>query len=174
MEGCNVICATDWFCRAAMRKLAQMVIFWGYEPCQLVTNDRYFRDHLCLSHPIQMIENPTEGTKVLMHTIWRSDVVSETPAILINRVACNIRGRNIFKPHQYIPDPGGCLASNRNEYQKQKNHVYGEGVKQDPARKADGLNGYLWADCKTIWDPQHLTTLRTSKACYGDSLTFYT
>jgi hypothetical protein len=67
----------------------------------------------------------------------------------------------LFSVYLILPaglGPGVYSAYNRNEYQR-------------PVSKADR---HLWADClyKT-WDPQHLTTLGASTACYGDSFTFY-
>jgi hypothetical protein len=53
--------------------------------------------------------------------------------------------------------PGVYSASNRNEYQKQKNKVSGEQSRM--VRKADKPTGICEPIIYTIWDPQHLTTL---------------
>jgi hypothetical protein len=40
-----------------------------------------------------------------------------------------------------------------------------------PARKADNLATICEPTVQTMWDPQQLTILWVSKACYGDSFT---
>jgi hypothetical protein len=42
-----------------------------------------------------------------------------------------------------------------------------------PVLKADNLFHHLGADCLIIRDPQHLTTIKTSMACYRDSFTLF-
>jgi hypothetical protein len=39
-------------------------------------------------------------------------------------------------------------------------------------RRADSLAAICEPLVQTMWDPQHLTTLQASKACYSDSFTF--
>jgi hypothetical protein len=41
-----------------------------------------------------------------------------------------------------------------------------------PERKANNLTVICEPIVYTMWDPQHLTTLYASTACYGDSFTF--
>jgi hypothetical protein len=43
--------------------------------------------------------------------------------------------------------------------------------KARPVRRADNLTAIYEPIVYTMWDPQHLTTLEASTACYGDSLT---
>jgi hypothetical protein len=40
------------------------------------------------------------------------------------------------------------------------------------ARNADNLTAICEPIVWKMWEPRHLTTLRASKACYGDSFTF--
>jgi hypothetical protein len=42
-----------------------------------------------------------------------------------------------------------------------------------PARKADNLTAICEPTVSKMWDPQRLTTLWVSMACYTDSFTFY-
>jgi hypothetical protein len=46
------------------------------------------------------------------------------------------------------------------------------GSRERLAREADNLAAICEPIVKTMWDPQHLTTLYTSTVCYGDSFTF--
>jgi hypothetical protein len=47
------------------------------------------------------------------------------------------------------------------------------GCKGRPARKADNLTAICESIVYKMWDPQHLTTLWASTACYMDSFTFF-
>jgi hypothetical protein len=47
------------------------------------------------------------------------------------------------------------------------------GGKGRPARKADNLTAICKPIVYLMWDPQRLTTLWASMACYRDSFTFY-
>jgi hypothetical protein len=40
-----------------------------------------------------------------------------------------------------------------------------------PVRRADNLAAICEPTIWTVWDPYHLTTLKASTACYGDSFT---
>jgi hypothetical protein len=53
--------------------------------------------------------------------------------------------------------PGVHSASNRNEYQKQKNNVSGE--QSAASHKTDSLTVICEPIVYKMWDPQHLTTL---------------
>jgi hypothetical protein len=68
-------------------------------------------------------------------------------------------------------DPEVYSASNRNEYQKQKNNV--SWSRPQPMRRAGNLTAISEPIVKTMWDPQHLTTLYASTACYGDTFTSF-
>jgi hypothetical protein len=46
------------------------------------------------------------------------------------------------------------------------------GSRARSARNADNLTVICEKTVLTVWDPQHLTTLYASTACYGDSLNF--
>jgi hypothetical protein len=46
------------------------------------------------------------------------------------------------------------------------------GIKQRPGHKADNFTAICEPIFYTMWDPEHLTTLQASTACYGDSFTF--
>jgi hypothetical protein len=54
--------------------------------------------------------------------------------------------------------PGIYSASNRNEYQKQKNILFLES-RARPVRRADNLTVVREPIVYEVWDPQHLTTL---------------
>jgi hypothetical protein len=43
-----------------------------------------------------------------------------------------------------------------------------------PAHTADNFTAICELTVYTVWDPQHLTTMYTSTACYGNSFTFFT
>jgi hypothetical protein len=45
--------------------------------------------------------------------------------------------------------------------------------RERPMRKADNLDAISEPIVWTMWDPQHLTTLQASTACYGDSFTLW-
>jgi hypothetical protein len=47
------------------------------------------------------------------------------------------------------------------------------GSKVRPVRRADNLTAICAPSVKTMWDPQHLTTLKASTVCYGDSFTLW-
>jgi hypothetical protein len=68
------------------------------------------------------------------------------------------------KPH-YVP--GVDSASSRNEYQE-----YPLRDKGRSACKADNLTAICEPIVKVMWEPQHLTTLWASTACYRDTFTF--
>jgi hypothetical protein len=42
-----------------------------------------------------------------------------------------------------------------------------------PVRRADNLVTICEPIVYTTWDPQHLTTLQTSTACYGEGFTLW-
>jgi hypothetical protein len=62
-------------------------------------------------------------------------------------------------------DPGVYSASNRNEYQKKERMFLRS--KARPVRTADNLTAICEQTVYTILDPQHLTTLFASTACYA-------
>jgi hypothetical protein len=66
--------------------------------------------------------------------------------------------------------PGVYSASNRNEYQKQKKMFVESSAR--PVRRTDNLTAICESTVQTMRDPQHLTTLQASMACYGDSFTY--
>jgi hypothetical protein len=45
------------------------------------------------------------------------------------------------------------------------------GSRERPVHSADHLAAICEPTVQTMWDPQHLTTLRAFMACYGDSFT---
>jgi hypothetical protein len=47
------------------------------------------------------------------------------------------------------------------------------GGKERPAHKADNLTAICEPIGYKLWEPQHLTTLWVSTACYGDSFTYF-
>jgi hypothetical protein len=49
---------------------------------------------------------------------------------------------------------------------------YIPGGKGRPARKTDNLTAICEPIVKIMWEPQHLTTLWASTACYRDTFTF--
>jgi hypothetical protein len=47
------------------------------------------------------------------------------------------------------------------------------GSRARPVRRADNLTAICEPIVYTMWDPQHLTTLQASTACYEDSFTLW-
>jgi hypothetical protein len=68
--------------------------------------------------------------------------------------------------------PGVYSASNRNEYQESSLNILGG--KGRPAHKADNLAAIYEPIVYKMWEPQHLTTLWVSTACYRDTFTLLT
>jgi hypothetical protein len=58
------------------------------------------------------------------------------------------------------------------EMSTRKRKQNGSGCRARMARKADNPTATCEPTIYTIWDPQHLTTLWSSTACYGDRITF--
>jgi hypothetical protein len=73
-----------------------------------------------------------------------------------------------FQPH-YVP--GVDSASNRKEYQEYSWNVLRD--KRRSARKADNLIAIYEPIVFKMWEPQHLTTLWVSTACYRDTFTYF-
>jgi hypothetical protein len=65
-----------------------------------------------------------------------------------------------------INGPGVDETSNRNEYQESS---WGNGR---PAGKADNFTAICEPTVYKMWEPQRLTTLCVSTACYRDRFTF--
>jgi hypothetical protein len=59
----------------------------------------------------------------------------------------------------------------RNEYQRQKYKNF-LGTRVWLVYEGDSLTPICEPIVSTMWDPEHLTALQPSAACYGDSLTF--
>jgi hypothetical protein len=109
-----------------------------------------------------------------------SHMYADSGSVLVKALCYKLEGHGfqtqwgefIFSIYLILPaslGSGVCSASNRNEYQKQKNKV----SREWNAAGAEGRQTYphLWADCLVMWDPQHLSILLASMACYGDSFT---
>jgi hypothetical protein len=64
--------------------------------------------------------------------------------------------------------PGVDSASNTNEYQESS-----WGVKERQPRMADNLTVICEPIVYKMWEPQRLTALWASTACYRDSFTFF-
>jgi hypothetical protein len=70
------------------------------------------------------------------------------------------QGQWIFSIYQILPaalGPGVYLASNRNEYKKQKQKFLGTRAQLE--LKADNPTAICEPTVYTMWDPQHLTIL---------------
>jgi hypothetical protein len=88
-----------------------------------------------------------------------------------SRVPDSTRWINFLNSHNLSAAIGPEVhsASNKNEYQKQKNKYPGGRVW--PVRRADKLSAICKATVQNMWDPQHLPIIQTSSVGYRHSFT---